>query len=86
MIKMERDINRQHSESLVRKITAERERFVSAWQQGARTPELNEIRENIKQLNDLLWETTLEHDGSHRSGSGSQRDYRSRVAPLNNRP
>lgn len=54
---MERDTNRHHADSLVREITEEREKFVSAWQQGARSPELNQIRQNIKQLNDLLWET-----------------------------
>ena len=58
---MERDINGQHSELLVRKITIERERFVSAWQQGAESSELNQIRENIRELNDLLWETTSQH-------------------------
>lgn len=86
---MERDINRQHSESLVRKITTERERFVSAWQHGAGSTELNEIRENIKELNDLLWETTLQHgngNGVSRSGSGPQRDPQIRVTPVNNRP
>jgi len=86
---MERDINRQHSESLVRRITEERERFVSAWEQGAGTPELNHIRENIKQLNDLLWETTLQPaTGSEasRSGDGSQRNTQDRAAPRYNRP
>ena len=58
---MERDVNGQNSEALVRKLTTERERFVSAWQRGAGSSELNEIRENIKELNDLLWESTLQH-------------------------
>jgi len=86
---MERDINGQHCESLVRKITTERERFVSAWQQGAGSRELNEIRENIKELNDLLWETTLQHangNGFSRSGYGAQRDSQTRVTPLHKRP
>ncbi len=85
---MERDINRQHAESLVRKITEERERFVSAWEHGARTPELNQIRQNIKQLNDLLWETTLPADGpqgSRTSGTSGKILYDG-VAPMNNRP
>jgi hypothetical protein len=63
---MERDINRQQSDYLVRKITSEREKFVSAWEQGAGNKELNEIRANIKELNDLLWESTLQ------PGKGSQ--------------
>ena len=85
---MERDINRHHAESLVRKITEERNRFVSAWQQGARTPELNQIRENIKQLDDLLWETTLPADGPQgtRIGNPSDRIFHDRMAPRNNRP
>ena len=58
---MERNVNTLNSEALVRKLTSERERFVSAWQQGAGSSELNEIRENIKELNDLLWETTSQH-------------------------
>lgn len=58
---MERDVNGQYSESLVRKITTERERFVFALQQGASGNELKKIRESIKELNDLLWETTLQH-------------------------
>ena len=85
---MERDSNRAHSESLVRKITNERERFVSAWQQGAASTELNEIRENIKELNDLLWETTLQegHPDPSRYGFGSHRDSYSRVTPRQNQP
>jgi hypothetical protein len=63
---MERDINRQQSDYLVRKIISEREKFVWAWQQGAGNKELNEIRANIKELDDLLWETTSQH------GKGSQ--------------
>ena len=58
---MERDLNRQNAETLVRQITQERQKFMSAWEQGARSPELNQIRQNIKQLNELLWETTLPH-------------------------
>ncbi|MGZ5133508.1 MAG: hypothetical protein ACXWCG_00095 [Flavitalea sp.] len=58
---MERDINRQSAETLVRQITQERQRFLSAWEQGARSPELNQIRQHIKQLNELLWETTISH-------------------------
>ena len=86
---MERDINRQQSESLVRKITEERERFVSAWQQGARAAELNEIRRNIQQLNDQLWEASRYHSNNHvtfRPGNGSQRDSQTRVTPLSNYP
>lgn len=86
---MERDINRQQSESIVRKLTEERERFVSAWQQGARSPELNHIRQNIQHLNDLLWEMTLQHNNSHetyRSGNGFQRDLQNRIAPSNRQP
>lgn len=86
---MERDIYRQHSESLVRKIAEERERFVSAWQEGARTPELNRIRENIKQLNDLLWETTLKPANGReasRSGEGYHRNFQNEGVPRNNRP
>lgn len=78
---MERDINRQPSDSILRRITEERERFVSAWQRGARSPELNEIRESIQKLNDLLWDTTLQHANMHqplRSGNGSQRDLQAR--------
>ena len=80
---MERDINRQHSDTLVSKITNERERFVSAWQRGAGSRELNEIRETIKELNDLLWETTLpdENKDQLRSGASFQRD--SYVPPRN---
>ena len=55
-----------YSDSLVKKITAERERFIFAWQHGAASKELNEIREHIKELNDLLWETTLQN------GKGNQ--------------
>ena len=85
---MERDSNRAHSESLVRKITNERERFVSAWQQGAGSSELNEIRENIKELNDMLWETTLQegHRDPSRYGFGSHRDSYSRVTHRQNQP
>lgn len=55
---MERDMNRQQSDHLVRKITSEREKFILAWQRGAGSEELNEIRANIKELDDLLWEST----------------------------
>jgi hypothetical protein len=55
-MKMERDKSRQHADNLVRRITEERERFVSAWHRGAGSEELNQIRRNIKQLDDLLWE------------------------------
>jgi hypothetical protein len=64
---MERDNNRYHTETLVRKITDERERFVSAWEDGADSVQLNQIRQNIQQLNDLLW------DASSRDGAFSQR-------------
>ena len=85
---MERDTNRQHAESLVRRITEERERFVSAWQRGARTPELNEIRENIRELDNLLWETTLKAGGPQSSmpGERSDRAFRDHVVLRNNRP
>lgn len=85
---MERDSNRAHSESLVRKITNERERFVSAWQEGAGSIELNEIRENIKELNDLLWETTLQegHPDPSRYGFGSHRDSNNRGTHGRNQP
>ena len=59
---MERDINRHQLDSLIRKLTSEREKFVSAWQRGAGSKELNEIRENIKELDDLLWESTMQND------------------------
>ena len=60
---MEREANRQQSDFLVRKITREREKFLTAWQQGAGSKELNEIRANIQELDDLLWETTVQQDG-----------------------
>jgi hypothetical protein len=80
---MERDVNRHHSESLVRQLTEERERFVSAWQSGARTPELNKIRQNIQQLNDLLWQSTLR---GVKPENESMRDTQSRLRPTGNRP
>lgn len=86
---MERDMNRHQSESLVRKLTEERERFVSAWQQGARSAELNQIRQSIKQLNDLLWATILQHNGTaetYRSNNGSLRDSQNRTGPGNMHP
>ena len=85
---MERDMNRAHSELLVRQITNEREKFVAAWQQGAGGTELNEIRENIKQMNDLLWEATLQQDNvdPSRSAFGPQRDSQNRLTPSRNRP
>ncbi|MBC7829541.1 MAG: hypothetical protein H7122_17485 [Chitinophagaceae bacterium] len=86
---MERDTNRDHPESLVRRLTEERERFVSAWQQGARPAELTQIRQNIKQLNDLLWERTLQHNGvaeAYQSGDASQRDIQGRAGPANQKP
>ena len=86
---MERDMNRHHSESLVRELREERERFVSAWQHGARSLELNQIRQNIKQLNDLLWEKTLQHNGvaeTYRSGGDSERDLQNRTWPGNRQP
>jgi hypothetical protein len=60
-MKMERDINRYHSDTLVRRIIEERERFVSAWHRGARSEELTKIRQNIQQLDDLLWEEATNH-------------------------
>lgn len=86
---MERDMKREHSESLVRQIAEERERFLSAWQQGARTPELNQIRENIRQLNDRLWDTTLGTANSpkgHETSETSERVLYDRPAPRNHRP
>jgi hypothetical protein len=86
---MERDINRQHAESLVRQINEERRRFVSAWEQGARSPELNQIRKNIKQLNELLWETTMPHSGSSevsRSGYIHHSDPQNHTDRLNTMP
>ena len=80
---MERDYNRQKPDSLVRKITEERERFVSAWQHGARTPELNQIRKNIQHLNDLLLDSTRQFG---RSASESSRDLQNRQGPVNNHP
>jgi hypothetical protein len=59
-MKMEREISRQHADNLVRRITEERERFVSAWHRGAGSEELNQIRKNIKQLDDLLWGETYD--------------------------
>ena len=83
MIPMERDVNRHHTDSLVRELTEERERFVSAWQSGARTPELNRIRQNIQQLNDLLWSATVQ---GVKSGSEAARDSQNRLRPSNYRP
>lgn len=86
---MEVSINRNHAESLVRKITEEREKFLSAWHQGAGSPELNRIRENIQKLDDLLWETNLHHGDPgeiYRSGTGSSRDLENRLAGLDKRP
>jgi hypothetical protein len=60
-MKMERDINRYHSDTLVRRIIEERERFVSAWHRGAGAEELTKIRQNIQQLDDLLWEEATNH-------------------------
>jgi hypothetical protein len=59
---MERNNYQEHTESLVRKITNEREKFVSAWQHGAKSGELNQIRENIQELNDLLWDASSGQD------------------------
>lgn len=81
---MERDIKRQQGESLVRQITEERERFLSAWEQGARTPELNQIRENIKHLNDLLWANTI--PGEIRQEPQPGRPQTKWAGPGNNRP
>jgi hypothetical protein len=86
---MERDINRHQTEFLVRQITEERERFVVAWNQGAGFPELNQIRQNIKKLNDLLWETTIQYNNSsetYRSDYGYQRDPQNRQGPSGNKP
>lgn len=81
---MERDNYRHSSESLVRKITEERERFVSAWQHGADSRELNEIRENIQQLNVLLWNASNEEDrlSSQRGMQRSDRDFATRSGPI----
>jgi hypothetical protein len=81
---MERDNYRHSSESLVRKITEERDRFVSAWQHGADSTELNHIRENIQQLNDLLWNVSGEEDrfgNSQRGFQRSDRDFATRSGP-----
>jgi len=84
---MERDINRQQAESIVRKITEERERFLSAWEQGARSGDLNQIRQKIQYLNDLLWEASApgnelsEH--SRAGGYHHDRESSSRTGPLN---
>ena len=85
---MERDINRQQADSLVRQLTEERERFVSAWQQGAGTPELNQIRKNIQRLNDLLWDSGRNTiSGSLKTASESSRDFQNRHGgPGNNHP
>ena len=86
---MERDINRQNTESLVRQITQERQRFISAWEQGARSLELNKIRQNINQLNELLWETTLTHSGNPdllRSGSLDRRDPKNHTDSATSKP
>lgn len=86
---MERDINRQHADSLVRQINEERQRFVSAWEQGARSPELNRIRQNIEQLNELLWETTLPHSDSSevsRSAYMHRSDPQNKTERLNTIP
>ena len=86
---MERDINRQNAESLVRQITQERQKFMSAWEQGARSPELNKIRQNIKQLNELLWDTTLLHSSSSdvlRTGYLDQGDPQNHTDRFNSKP
>ena len=86
---MERDINRQQSESLVREIRQERERFVSAIERGASAPELNKIREYINHLNELLWESTLQKHTDHESSrptGGFERDSQNRASPFNGRP
>jgi|GEM_PF-6349301 len=86
---MERDINRQQAESLVREISQERERFLSAWEEGALSPELNQIRNNIKQLNELLWETSAQHTGSNDTnyrGDENPRDSHNQKSRNNNQP
>jgi hypothetical protein len=71
---MEQDNNRQHAETLVRKIVDERERFVSAWQQGADSGELTQIRQNIQHLDDLLWNASPSSNGvAATRGTGGRR-------------
>lgn len=85
---MERDSNRHHSESLVRQLTEERERFVSAWHHGAGGPELSQIRKNIQKLNDLLWDATRTNINTpgRKSASESTRDSQNRQGNANHHP
>ena len=85
---MERNNDNYNTESLVRKLTEERERFVSAWQHGAGSTELNNIRQNIQQLNDLLWNASVAGDRfsqDQRPVRENERDFQTRTGPNRNR-
>lgn len=85
---MERNNDNYNTESLVRKLTEERERFVSAWQHGAGSNELHNIRQNIQQLNDLLWDASVIGDRfseGKRPARENERDFQTRTGPNRNR-
>lgn len=84
---MERDNYNPHTDSLVRRITEERERFVSAWQHGAAPGELNQIRQSIQRLNELLWNASTNAERTAENSRGArenERNIHTRTGPASN--